>query len=178
MDLIKVTSMDELYNATEIEEGQVAIIEDKNEYYYYHNKAWFPVVAEPTADGNLQLNLYELNRNIISQLPDYTDSQWEGAEKVFNNWLTKRNSKYFMLYGREISYFTIYKQRTTLDETIEFGSLFDALKECLVSLGPVRSIAVNELEDGSSSIEIWVNYEGTVTCMYLFEYEEGIVIYE
>lgn len=178
MSLVTVASMDELYKATEIEEGQVAKIKDTEEYYYYHNNGWFPVIAEPTADGNLQLNLYELNRNIISQLPDYSDEQWEGAEKVFSDWLAKKTSKYFMLYGREISYFTIFKKRSMLDEVVEFGSLFDALKECLVSLGPVRSIAVNELEDGSSSIEIWVNYQDTVTCMYLFEYEEGIVVYE
>ena len=180
MDLIKITTTNKLNDIKDPVDGQVAYIEkdNGNEYFLYQNKAWFPVQGEMTSSG-LQLNLYELNRNIISQLPDFEDSQWEGAESVFKEWLEGKTCKYFMLYGREINYFTIFKKKTLLDEKTDFETLFKAVKECLTALGPVKSVAINKLEDGSaSSIEIWVKYEDVVTCMYLFDYEEGIVVYE
>lgn len=177
MDLIRLKDKNELYAVNEVEEGQVVFVEDTEEYFLYQRGAWFPVQAEVTSEG-LQLNLYELNRNIISQLPDFGDTQWEGAQQVVNTWMNEKTCKYFMLYGREINYFTIFKKNESATQKAEFETFFGAVRECLESLGPVRSISINELEDGSSSVEIWVKYEDVVTCMYLFEYEEGIVTYE
>ena len=95
MDLIKITTTNELNDIKDPVDGQVAYIENDNgnEYFLYQNKAWFPVQGEMTSSG-LQLNLYELNRNIISQLPDFEDSQWEGAESVFKEWLEGKTCKY------------------------------------------------------------------------------------
>ena len=163
MDLIKITTTNELNNIKDPVDGQVAYIENDNgnDPLLCKNKDWFPVQGEMT------------------QLPDFEDSQWEGAESVFKEWLEGKTCKYFMLYGREINYFTIFKKKTLLDEKTDFETLFKAVKECLTALGPVKSVAINKLEDGSaSSIEIWVKYEDVVTCMYLFDYEEGIVVYE
>ena len=89
----------------------------------------------------------------------------------------EQSSTYYMLYGREINYFTIFK-KGNIGES-DFATFWDGLKECLTALGAVRSINVNKLEDGSaSSIEIWIKYNDVVTCMYLFNYDEGIVTYE
>lgn len=174
MDLITIKNVSELNTMENVEDGQVVFVEGTDDSYFLYQKgAWFPVQAKMTSEG-LQLNLYELNRNIVEQLPDFGEDQWSGSQQVFESWMKDKTCKYFMLYGREINYFTIFNKQ---EENAEFSTLFDAVKECLVSLGPVKSLAVNELEDGSSSIEIWIKYEDLTTCMYLFEYEEGIVTY-
>lgn len=177
MELISLQNKEELYSVSEVEEGQVVYLRDSEEYFLYQKGAWFPVQAEVTSEG-LQLNLYELNRNIISQLPDFGDTQWEGAQQVFNTWMDGKTCKYFMLYGREINYFTIFKKNELTTQKAEFETIFGAVRDCLEAVGPVKSISINEIDDGSSSIEIWIKYEDLVTCMYLFEYEEGIVTYE
>lgn len=176
MELIKIKDNAELEEIKEPVDGQIVYNEIGENYFIYKNEKWFPLEAQMTSQG-LELNLYELNRNIIEQLPDYEDSQWEGAEKVFGDWLMEQSSTYYMLYGREINYFTIFK-KGNIGES-DFATFWDGLKECLTALGVVRSINVNKLEDGSaSSIEIWIKYNGVVTCMYLFNYDEGIVTYE
>ena len=176
MELIRIKNDTELNEIKNPEDGQVVYNEVENKYFMYKNEQWFPVEGKMTGQG-LELNLYDLNKNIIEQLPDFGDSQWEGAEKVFGDWLAKQTCTHFMLYGREINYFTIFK-KGVIGES-DFATFWDGLKECLKALGPVRSIGVNELEDGSaSSIEIWLKYGDTITCMYLFNYDEGIVTYE
>lgn len=176
MELIKIKNNAELEEIKEPVDGQIVYNEIGENYFIYKNEKWFPLEAQMTSQG-LELNLYELNRNIIEQLPDYEDSQWEGAEKVFGDWLMEQSSTYYMLYGREINYFTIFKKENIGES--DFATFWDGLKECLTALGAVRSINVNKLEDGSaSSIEIWIKYNDVVTCMYLFNYDEGIVTYE
>lgn len=175
MELLKIQK-NELDTLENIQDGQMAYDENTKEYFMYKNGEWMPVEAQVTGDG-LQINLLELNRNIISQLPDFEEEQWEGSKKVFNDWLSKQSSTHYMLYGREINYFTIFK-KGILGES-DFATFWDGLKECLNALGPVRSIGVNELEDGSAAaIEIWLKYNDVVTCLYLFNYDEGIVTYE
>ena len=107
----------------------------------------------------------------MSQLPAFEDSQWEGAKKVFEDWSKFRYNEYFMLYGREISYFTIFKR---ISKNGEFESLFEALKTCLEHIGTVHGF---DIVNDNSALEIWVNTNGEMTCLYLFEYDEGVVTF-
>ena len=74
-----------------------------------------------------------------------------------------------MLYGKEISYFTLFKKQVLANDDFVL-----ALFKCLGDLGgQVYSFEVVD-ED---TIEIWIDYEGEPTCMYLFNYDAGVVIY-
>ena len=136
----------------------------------YKDGTWMPINADITSEG-LQINLYELNKQIVSQLPAFEDSQWDGAEKVFEDWLKIRSTEYFMLYGREISYFTIFKR---VSKNGEFKNLFEALKACLEHIGTVHGF---DVVNDNSALEIWVDTNGEMTCLYLFEYDEGVVTF-
>lgn len=73
-----------------------------------------------------------------------------------------------MLYGKELSYFTLFK----LKDSSRFG---DEVIECLGYLdGNVKCVDMTEPED---AIEIWVqNGTEEPTCLYLFPYDTGLVI--
>ena len=114
-------------------------------------------------NGGIDLKLYDMNKQIIAQLPDLTD--WEEKAALVDNLHNKFKNEFYMLYGKEISYFTLFD--------IKDGNLFaSVLFECLKSVGSVKAIDMTEAED---ALEIWVTQDDEVTCMYLFPYDMGLV---
>lgn len=85
--------------------------------------------------------------------------------------VTAADNKCYMLYGKEIGYFTLF-MRDSYNWEIETLDL--AVMECLANVGPVYSI---ELTANKDAIEIWVKdtQRDLLTCMYLFPYDNGVV---
>lgn len=170
-NILKVENYETLSTLQNHVKGEVAFCEDTEKYYIYdENESWKEVNATVNSDG-IQLSLYDLNRQIIEQLPAFEDTQWSGAESIFADWDDKDKHNYFMLYGREINYFTVFKKK---HKTGDFNSLFEALKECLINIGEVHSF---DIVDDGAAIEIWVKYEDIMTCLYLFNYDTGVVTF-
>lgn len=167
-ELLKVQTKAELEALQNHEEGEVIFVEEDNQYMIYHGEQWWPVQTRMTEDG-LQVNLYELNKQIIAQLPAIED--WTEATDAINTWMAGQDSKYFMLLGREINYYTIFAKQ---DADAEFGTFFDAIKACLDSIGPVHVIDADSPEN---AIEIWIEYQGEMTCIILFGFDKGVVSY-
>ena len=161
-------------NPDRFTEGYCVFIEDIKETVHFRNGEW---VAEELGEiktdgkGEVTMSLYEMNRQLINQLPDYNDEAWKGAEAILKEYLEKHPNSYYMMYGCELNYFTVFQKR---DEA-EFASLFDAVKTCLASVGGVLSFDF----DGEAAIEIWVKPDiaSNVTCLYLFPYDDGVVTY-
>lgn len=117
------------------------------------------------------IELYELNRSIIEQQGIIKE---EDIARVMNDikyLVASTDNKCYMLYGKEIGYFTLF-MRNSYDWEIE--SLDLAVMECLANVGPIYSI---ELTAKKEAIEIWVKdtQQDLLTCMYLFPYDNGIV---
>ena len=70
-----------------------------------------------------------------------------------------------MLYGKEISYFTLFK-------IVEPQYFSYEVIECLKNVGDIKAIDLTEDKD---AIEAWVIADNEVTCLYLFPYDLGIV---
>lgn len=154
-------------------EGYTVFLEDIKETITYQNGEWVAQeIGETTsASGEVSMSLYEMNRQLINQLPDYNEEAWNGAKEILKEYLEKHNHSYYMLYGRELSYFTVFHK----EDSAEFANLFNALKTCLDSVGSVRSFDF----DGETAIEIWVKPDvaSAVTCLYLFPYDDGVVTF-
>ena len=116
-----------------------------------------------------QLNLYDLNKQLISQLPPLDEVRIQETIKALNDW---RKANLYMLYGKEISYFTLISHDESGKADFDtFGdSVVTVLNEFAESI-----FAVDILND--SAVEIWVNYNGEPTVLYLFNYEDGMVTY-
>lgn len=120
------------------------------------------------------ISLYELNRSMIKQQGPLEAETIPTKMTMLKNFSKSTNNKYYLLYGKEISYFTLFIK----DQNWELQSLDLGVIECLANVGTIYSIEQTESKD---AIEIWVETnpieenEGILTCMYLFPYDSGIV---
>ena len=116
------------------------------------------------------IELYELNRSIIEQQGVLDADVLAEKFELINIFATNTKNNFYMLYGREINYFTVFAKH----EKWELETLALAVTECLANIGSVYSIEVTAEKD---AIEIWVKdiHQDLLTCMYLFPYDNGIV---
>ena len=93
-------------------------------------------------------------------------TDWDRVSETLTKFDTDWHNDYYMLYGKEISYFTVFK----IKEHICFSHEVIDVIENIGSA--VKAIDLTETED---AIEVWVMYENEPTCLYLFPYDMGIV---
>lgn len=70
-----------------------------------------------------------------------------------------------MLYGKEISYFTLFK-------LLDSQYFANEVIACLKNIGAIKAIDLTEAND---AVEIWVETENGPTVLYLFPYDNGVV---
>ena len=141
-------------------DGEIMQNAQDGEFYIWHNDTWNQFKMEKSG---LEVGLYDMNKQIIAQMPDLTD--WDRVEKLFNEFHDIWNNTYYMMYGKEISYFTVFK----VVESYLFGS---TAMDCIPSIGTVKAIDLTETKD---AVEIWVMQDDEATCLYLFPYDMGLV---
>lgn len=151
------------------QQGEVAYATDTEKFYAYNN-GWYEVKAE--SDGAISLNLYELNKQINSQLQPITEDQYFEKIELINNYVKDTQNIHYMLYGKDISYFTVFQKHIGYDETVG-----EAVIDCIKNVGHIRSI---DLTWNKDAVEIWVDVsknddEKELIVMYLFMYDSAIV---
>lgn len=133
----------------------------EGKYMIWHEGAWNEIKME---NSGINMGLYDMNKQIISQLPVLEDFD-KSMDDIWTLYETYHNT-YFMLYGKEISYFTVFK----IVDPRHFGE--DVL-DCCLNIGLVKGMDLTEAGD---AVEIWVQpKDGEPTCLYLFPYDSGIV---
>lgn len=141
-------------------EGEVIQDFISGEIRVYHDGHW---VTMRTDGAGLNLGLYDINKQIIAQLPEFADlnkaiNTIEALHDMYHN-------KYYMLYGKEISYFTLFK-------LIEPQYFAQEVLACLRNVGTLKAI---DPDEPGTAVEIWVENENGPTCLYLFPYDNGLV---
>lgn len=119
--------------------------------------------------NKVSIDLYTMNKEIISQLNDITEEELKAKEKIISEFIKLKNNKFYMLYGKEIGYFTLFNIKYSIT-----GKTGKEIISCLKEIGTIKSI---DLEKDKSAIEIWVKpfNEEESTCLYLFPYDLGVV---
>lgn len=130
--------------------------------FVYHDGAWNKITTE---GSNMSMGLYDMNKQIIAQLPTLTEDELKEKKYSIDALGAKYNNEYYMLYGKEISYFTLFK-------IVEPQYLSYEVIECLKNVGEIKAIDLTEDKD---AIEAWVMADGEATCLYLFPYDLGVV---
>ena len=149
------------------QEGETVFNTDTQKGMIYKKGKWEEIRME---GQGLNMNLYDLNKSIVAQLPDIENFN----EKIdlINEFYQVSNNQYYMLYGKEISYFTLFAEQINFNgENLE--TLGDNVIDCLNAFKSVKSIDYTENKD---AIEIWVSdEENNITCLYFFPYDNGVV---
>lgn len=141
------------------------IIQDfSGNYLIWKDNEWKKIEIN---NSGFELGLYDINKQIISQLPKLSENELcQEKNLTINSLHAKCNNIYYMLYGKEISYFTLFR----VIDSDYFG--YEVI-ECLKNIGTIKVIDFTETKD---AIEIWVeNENNSPTCLYLFPYDNGIV---
>lgn len=153
---------------TDIEEGDVALIEETNQVFIYHNNEWTIFKLKPT-ESNVKLTMYDLNKQIMEQVPELSQKEKNDAHKIINTFAASQHQKHFMLLSLAARYFTIFEQ----SKQYEFGSLAAAVFACCEPIGIIKSVSLND----QGAVEIWITDEDRTECYVLFGYDEGMVYF-
>lgn len=157
----------------EPEEGEVVITQDTNSIYIFNNSEWISLNDNNIVDQNKQsnhndeINLYDLNKSIIGQF----DSIKDFAESInlINNFQTKTPASFYLLYGKDLSYFTIF---STIIDIPNRKTLGENVIECLLNI----SSDIKDISEDQDSIEIWLKTsDNNIHCLYLFKCDQIIV---
>ena len=158
-----------IYQLPRPHEGEMAYAVDTDKLFIYNNNEWVEYVPPK---NNIELSLYDLNKQIISQSKPLTDDVILEKMSLINEYKNKNSiNSYFMLYGNEISYFTLFHGEFDVNG-VELETLSEAVISCLNDLGNIKSIELTDY----NSIEIWIETEDNeTTCLYLFPYDNGVI---
>lgn len=136
---------------------------DTEKWYLYTQEGWTDMTN--AMETNINMNLYDMNKQIIIQLPDLSDPT-DSIAKI-DAFVVDTHNTHYMLYGKDISYFTIFQRCFGLTETVG-----EAVIDCLKNVGTLKSVDITPDQD---AFEIWVVVNDEATCLYLFPYDNGIV---
>ena len=129
-------------------------------------------------EGDVTMTSYDINKQLISQLPPMTEEQYIEYENALTEFLVKTNNEYYMLLNNDKHYYTLFHK----NGDIEFEAMPDVLKEILNELGEFITWSAGADDE---SMELWVKEKWTsvideteheeVFCYYLFGYDAGVV---
>lgn len=147
-------------------EGEIAYVtKEEQKYQYTEENGWQVYKAPEVTTG---MSLYDLNKQIISQLPNMED--FEEAKQIITDYHNNMSNKYYMLLFRELNYFTLFNINPYDEIELVFE---DEVIECLKNLGNIKSITMC---DSEGSVECWVTTADDNTVVgYLFGYDGGVI---
>ena len=133
-------------------------------------KCNLPEEKQEKVSGNFGMNLYDLNKSLISQMPALTLEQIiRQKEVVVDPFLVATDSYYYMLLCNELKYYTIFNVNINMTEPTVGEELFACLNEFC---DEVKSI---EKTDDGCAIEIWFTKDEETYVMYFFDYAGGVI---
>lgn len=148
------------------EDEEVVYVEANEMLYICQNGNWIPYEPNDNVAEQPQLTLYDLNKMLISQMPNETDDK--KIKKIFKNYFRKTNYDVYMLLCAELRHFTVLLRDKKSPEFFE-----DVMLEILKNLGNIKSVEYQDDE----VIEIWFQdySHNEIHVAYLFNYEEGVI---
>lgn len=144
--------------------GELVVTLDTHKMYQYsENHTWLPY-----DQSEVKISLYDINKQVVAQMPLLTSEQLDEAVTKVSAYIEQTQNTYYMLYGAELNYFTVFKIDNNTNER-----LADILIECLFGLG--EGIIAIQPTDDNSAIECWIAHNNTSSILYLFSYDGGVV---
>lgn len=166
MAFLRVTDLTHL-NALQIhEENEMAYVESEQQYYRWHEGTWEQVEIK---GSGLTINLYDLNKSVMSQLPP---KEVENYRTAFADFAASQKAHYYILFSFKAHYYTLFAQ-----DPHEALSFEDALIEILEGFeGNIYSI---ELKEEYQCVEMWISMaqDEEPDLYILAPYDEGVVTF-
>lgn len=148
-------------------EGDVAICEDTRKVFQFINGEWEPMKLS----GGLEMSLYEMNKQIISQLPPYDDRDLLKLRKRINKFANKTYNNYFMFLCKDFNYYTIFAH-----SEVDSGE-FETVGHALITIIKEMEATVFSADNLENRFEIWIRPKGEEELydFLFFPYDEGVI---
>ena len=129
---------------------------------------YLPEEEKPKVNGELQLNLYDLNKQIISQLPILQNETMDEAMDKIKQYIKDMENTFYMLLCRDFNYYTLF-------HIVDYITEPDAASEVIACAGELGQIKIVDTND-DGAMEIWVHpADSEPVVMYLFGYDGGVI---
>lgn len=132
---------------------------------------------------NIGTTLYELNQQIMSQMPALDADGVRKCSGKILKYLDEHIDSYYMLLCKELSYYTIFhitsaKPTPNGNIIVSRGALRDLTTEIVDVISTLGDVRVIE-PDNNGAIAVWSSFQSeetdTIHCFYLFPYGGGVV---
>lgn len=130
------------------------------------------VLPQESQLENPRFTVYDINKAIVAQLPEFTEEDREKLMNILSSFYTKVNAGYFMLLSKEASYYTVFTKDPAISSSLSDSSRFaGTVLEVVESFGTIK-----DASDEGNHIDIWIAWdENQLECFHLFAYDLGIV---
>ena len=170
MEVVRVKNIkfrDALMNHSE---GETVYCEEEKQCYVWTNGEYQPVESQIDGAGEIKVNYRDLVISAISAFKPFDDEQIKKYQVLLNAWDEIQAKDFYMLYARELDYFTLFHRVSNEGNRCIGKEVF----ECLSDLGSV--VYVEDFTEDEYNIIFWVKTsEGKLTEVYLFDYTRGVV---
>ena len=78
--MVQVTSLGIMHSLKNCEEGELCYVHNEEKTFRYVNNEWVEVELPK---GELHMNMYEMNKSLIVQLPDISKKDLENLYKFY-----------------------------------------------------------------------------------------------
>ncbi len=161
--MLQVTSLGIMNGLENREEGELCYVHNEKKMFKCINGEWEPV---ETPKGEFGMNLYEMNKSIVAQLPDIKKKDLIAGKEKIN--MIAQEGTYFMLLCNELKYYTVFRICSNETEKIE-----DVVIDCIKCFGAtIKSIDSVE----GNALEIWIQKDEEAYAMYFFNYDGGVEV--
>ena len=151
-------------------EGETVYCEEEKQCYVWTNGEYQPVESQIDGAGEIKVNYRDLVISAISAFEPIDDEQTKKYQVLLNAWDEIQAKDFYMLYARELDYFTLFHR--VIDEGNK--CIGKEVFECLSDLGSV--VYIEDFTEDEYYIIFWVKTpEGKLTEVYLFDYTKGVV---
>lgn len=153
-----------------IEQGETAHVESSNKIYVFNNE-WVEIKVD--SDSNIKMTMYEINEQLIKQLPDLTDEQIQEKKKDIIDFYKQKETNVYMLLCKEHSYFTVFLLEDVLSN--KYDKLENEIIDCVLFSGAHTIRSIENIDD--NELEIWAaDQNNEIWCYHLFDYTEGFIV--
>lgn len=164
------------------EEGEVYYCKQEDSLYQWTDGEWIPYQEPQELVKPVNMTEYDLEKLCVNaQQPVPANEIQDELIARVNKWAETNPACYYMLYGKEISYFTLFSDFNSVKyvpSNFNFESIGYAVWYCLSNLAAEKGFY--PIEEGyitNDCFNIWISYQGAPTLLCLFNYDNGVCGY-
>lgn len=170
----EVITKNNIRNLKEVSKGEIFWVSSENKAYVVSDKDKKKIelkALDETATISTGLTIYDMNKAIVSKEPTLDLSKGTVMNKLIDgliDWFGKRLATYYLAYGRDVHYVTMFKNSAS-------NSFNEASAQLVVdTIAAVGDIISMDYEE--DRIEVWIRTKDSkAELIYIMPYDDGLV---